>query len=264
MRFASLGSGSKGNATLVQNGDTLLLIDCGFGKQELVRRLAERELLPTDIDAVLVTHEHADHLGGVGALARGWHIPVYLTHGTAATGRMGDVPRSVFIQPGQHFTIGDISVTAVAVPHDAREPVQFVFTAGGVQLGVLTDLGSITPHVVQSFGGCHALLLEFNHCPNMLRLGPYPAALKRRVGGDWGHLNNGQAAGFLNAAEISALHTLVVGHISEQNNSVERARAALQSAPLPADARVVFANQGEGFDWLSCSASAPVALDAAG
>jgi len=258
MRFASLGSGSKGNATLIQAGDTLLLVDCGFAKSEFVRRMADRRLLPTDVDAVLVTHEH-------GAIARGWNIPVYLTHGTAASGRLGDVPRSVFIQPGQRFAIGDIEVSAVAVPHDAREPVQFVFDAAGLRLGVLTDLGSITPHVVSQYGGCDAMLLEFNHCRELLRRGPYPPALKRRVGGDWGHLNNEQAAGFLEATDTSRLNTLVVGHISEQNNARARAAEALADCASVCEATVVYAEQGLGFEWIECASQPDYrSLDAAG
>lgn len=253
MRFLSLGSGSKGNATLVEAGETRILVDCGFTRQDFQRRLAGRDLDPTDIDAVLVTHEHGDHAGGVGAIARGWQLPVYLTHGTAASGRVGKVPLSVTIEPGQPFAIGDVIVEPVAVPHDAREPVQFVFSWQGIRLGILTDLGSVSRHVIERFGGCDALLLEFNHDLEMLQNGPYPPALKKRVGGDWGHLNNEQAVGFLDAADTSRLHTVVVGHISEQNNSVTQAAAALAGCSAVAGVRVVYAEQGNGFDWLDCT-----------
>lgn len=252
MEFLSLGSGSKGNATVVRAGDTLLLVDCGFAKTEAVRRMRDRGIEPSNIDAVLVTHEHGDHAGGVGALARAFDVPVYMTHGTAATGRVGEVPTSVMIAPEQGFSIGDICVTAVPVPHDAREPVQFVFEANGVRLGILTDLGSISRHVIDCYSGCDALLLEFNHDTELLRSGPYPPALKRRVGGDWGHLNNHQAAAFLEAADTSRLHTLVVGHISEQNNSVAHAEAVIAGCNALRETTVVYAQQGDGFDWLSC------------
>lgn len=255
MRFLSLGSGSKGNATLVAAGDTLLLLDCGFNCTEFESRLAARGLSATDIDAVLVTHEHGDHIGGVGAIARRWKIPVYCTHGTAASGRLGQVDQTVLIQPDQTFAVGDIAVTAVPVPHDAREPVQFVFEAAGARLGVLTDLGSVSPYVVRCFGGCDALLLEFNHDLDMLRAGPYPAALKRRVGGDWGHLNNQQAVALLERCDITRLHTLVVGHISEQNNTPDRAAEALNDCQAIVGVRVIYAHQGDGFDWLDCAQS---------
>lgn len=252
MRFLSLGSGSKGNATLVEAGDTRVLVDCGFTRQECERRLAEREIDPCDLDAVLVTHEHGDHAGGVGAIARAWQLPVYSTHGTISGSRLGKVPVLVTIDPGQQFALGDMVIEPVAVPHDAREPVQFVFEWQGSRLGILTDLGSVSRHVVERFGGCDALLLEFNHDLQMLRDGPYPQALKRRVGGDWGHLNNEQAVSFLEASDTSRLHTLVVGHISEQNNSVSQAAAALSGCVAVEGVDIVYAEQGSGFDWLDC------------
>ena len=197
LRFASLGSGSKGNATVVAAGDTVVLIDCGFSLRETRRRLALLGLQPEQLTAILVTHEHSDHSAGVSRLARQCNIPVYLTQGTWNSGRLEGCPEVVCFNCEHRFQIGHLEVEAVAVPHDAREPCQFRLHHAGLSVGVLTDLGSATSHVVERFRGCDALVLEFNHDLEMLHSGGYPAALKRRVAGDWGHLNNQQAAALL-------------------------------------------------------------------
>ncbi|MEK9792957.1 MAG: MBL fold metallo-hydrolase, partial [Halieaceae bacterium] len=165
MRIASLGSGSKGNATLVDTGETLLLIDCGLPRKEAEERLALRGVAAADLDAILVTHEHGDHCRGVVPLAKAYSLPVFLTAGTASSRKLEGLRHSVVIRPGDHFAIGDCQIAAEPVPHDAREPVQFCLEAGDRKLGILTDLGSITPHVVQAFSDCDALVLEFNHDP---------------------------------------------------------------------------------------------------
>jgi phosphoribosyl 1,2-cyclic phosphodiesterase len=248
MRFASLGSGSKGNATLVEAGDNLLLVDCGFSLRETTRRLHRLGVEPAQIDAILVTHEHSDHAAGVPALSRKHAIPVYLSYGTNSTGRCDAGEHTRCFNGGDAFCIGGIDVEAVAVPHDAREPCQFRFRHRNRSLGLLTDLGSITPHVVASYRDCDALLLEFNHDLDMLMTGAYPPQLKRRVGGDWGHLNNHQAAGLLQQLDGAAPECLVVAHVSEQNNSRDLAEQALAAVSRP-PAEVLWAGQGEGFDW---------------
>jgi phosphoribosyl 1,2-cyclic phosphodiesterase len=249
MQFASLGSGSKGNATLVRAGDTLVMIDCGFSLRETTRRLHRLGVEPQQLNAILVTHEHSDHSSGVAGLSRKHRIPVYLTHGTASTGRCDDSFELCCFNCELSFSIGDLSVRPVTVPHDAVEPCQYRFTWRGRSLGVLTDLGSITPHVVDNYRDCHSLLLEFNHDLPTLLAGQYPPQLKRRVGGDWGHLNNEQAADLLQKIEGAALKHLVVAHVSEKNNSREKTEQALLSVFDSLD-RVVFAQQVEGFDWL--------------
>jgi phosphoribosyl 1,2-cyclic phosphodiesterase len=249
MRFASLGSGSKGNATVVAAGDTLVLIDCGFSLRETTRRLARLGLEPAQLDAVLVTHEHSDHCSGVAALSRKHQVPVYLTHGTAGSGRCDGSHMMHRFNCGDSFAIGSLQVAAVAVPHDAIEPCQYRLDYAGRRLGVLTDLGSITNHVVESYRDCHSLLLEFNHDLEMLLQGAYPPMLKRRVGGDWGHLNNEQAAQFLQQIDATSLSNLVVAHISENNNCRGKAEQALR-AVLDSLDHVVFAEQAEGFGWL--------------
>lgn len=251
LRFASLGSGSRGNATLVQAGPTCLLVDCGFTIKETERRLACLGLTAADITALLVTHEHSDHIKGVGPLARRHGMPVYSSFGThyaVAAGRKS--LQGVHwheLRLGRPLMIGSIEVDPVAVPHDAREPCQFVFRYQAQQLGVLTDLGSVTEHVIKRYRGCDALLLECNHDVNMLANGPYPASLKRRVGGDYGHLNNRQAAALLERLECGRLQHLVLSHLSEHNNLPELALAAI--APLLGHERIVVASQDAGFDW---------------
>jgi len=256
MRFTSLGSGSEGNALLVECADggrrVRLLIDCGFGVRELARRLARVGLSPTDLDAVLVTHEHGDHIGGVRRLARGHRVTAYLTAGTARAGlREGidDLP-VVFVDPHRPFEIGGVVVEPVAVPHDAREPVQYVIDAGGLRLGVLTDLGHATAHVVRTMSRLDALVLECNHDPAMLAQSDYPPVLRRRIAGDYGHLANEAAADLLARLDQSRLRTLVAAHLSRSNNRPELARASLARAWGQAPEQVFVADQDDGIDWL--------------
>lgn len=253
MRFASLGSGSKGNATLISDGETVVLVDCGFTRKEFELRLAQRQILPSELSAILVTHEHSDHASGVAVLARAYGIPVYATHGTFMTGKLDGIPASRPFNAGDEFAINNLKVKSIAVPHDAREPVQYVFESGEKSLGVLTDLGMVTPHIIDAFSACRALILEFNHDLEMLLNGPYPQALKRRVAGDFGHLNNNQSTEFLLRAEMPVLEQLVVAHISEQNNSVAHAQSAISPFTERYGGKVHYACQQEGFDWLSLS-----------
>ena len=238
MRVASLGSGSRGNATLVQGGGACVLVDCGFSLRETERRLAALDMDPGALTAILVTHEHSDHLGGVLPLARRYRLPVYMTAGTARAVRPGRQDPLHIIGSGERIAIGGLDVEAVAVP--------------GVSFGMLTDLGSITPHVVDRYRHCQGLLLEANHDRGLLAAGPYPPGLKRRVGGDWGHLSNCQAAGFLRCLAGGALRTLAVGHLSQQNNTPAHVREAL--APVTGGLeQTLYADQDAGFGWLTLS-----------
>jgi len=255
IRFASLGSGSKGNATLVSCGETHLLIDCGFAMKETTRRLQRLGVEPAELTAVLITHEHGDHIGGAGALVRRYQLPLYTTNGTKISGRFnGEVPDWRAINPEHSFAVKDLEVWPVTVPHDAREPVQFVISDGANRLGVLTDLGSITPHVVRHFQSCQALVLEANHDPDMLARGPYPVSLKRRVGSDFGHLSNQQAADFLTQIETDKLSHLVASHLSEQNNDPYLACSAFAKAVNTTPDWITLANQEEGFGWRDIQA----------
>ncbi len=249
LNFASLGSGSKGNATLISDGETQVLVDCGFGLREAERRLARLGVHPRQLDAVLVTHEHGDHLRGVGPLARRHGMPVYLTPGTWLSGRLGEVPQRHWIIPQSRFAIRSLVIDPITVPHDAREPVQFRFESRDRRLGVLTDLGHPTEHVIEAFSGCDALILECNHDRYMLEIGPYPPRLKRRVGGNWGHLANVQAAALLQRLGLDRLQRIVCSHLSEHNNRPELALEAL-SPLLDGDAsRLIVAAQDRGLHW---------------
>lgn len=255
LRFASLGSGSKGNATLVAAGATCLLVDNGFGLRETLRRLERVQVAPSALTAILVTHEHSDHSNGVIPLAARYGLPVYLTAGTrralAARGHFDGVEIDCRrIVRGQVFAVGELAINPVRVPHDAAEPCQFVFDHGAARLGVLTDIGSLTPQVVEAYGCCDALLVEFNHDAGMLAAGPYPAALKSRVGGDFGHLSNAQAMQLLRQVEQPRLRTLVIGHLSEKNNDALRAREAAAAAVGWHPDAVIAASQADGHGWL--------------
>lgn len=253
MRFAYLGSGSRGNAALIQAGSTTLMVDCGFSLVESERRLARLGVSPESLSAIVVTHEHGDHVNGVARLACKYRIPVWLTHGTHAGWPGNNVPLLAFCSAHEAFTVGDIEVQPYPVPHDAREPCQFVLSDGARRVGVLSDAGHITAHIRASLSGCHALLVECNHDPEMLAKGPYTAQLKARVGGPLGHLNNGQTAGLLGEIDLGNLQHLVVAHISETNNTPALARAAVAAAMNCAEDWIAVADQDAGLDWREVS-----------
>lgn len=251
LRFASLGSGSEGNALIVQVGETVVMMDCGFGLAATETRLARAGLMPGDLDAILVTHEHSDHIGGVARFARKYRVPVWLTHGTAKVLRGESLPASLlnYVDPHAAFAVGDVHVTPYFVPHDAFEPVQYVFSDGGVRLGVLTDTGSITAHIQNTLSGCDAMVLECNHDLDMLMDGPYPASLKQRVAGKFGHLDNLTAASLLTAIDCSRLKHIVAAHLSQRNNLPTLATAALAGVLGCTPAWIGIAEQETGFDW---------------
>ena len=250
MRFTSLGSGSSGNALVVEEGRTRLMVDCGFGLAETARRLERAGLAASDLAGILVTHEHDDHLGGVARFARRHAIPVYLTRGTGQW-LPPDFPAVLvrFIDSHTAFAVGDLEVDPFPVPHDAREPVQYAFTNGDTRMAMVTDLGCMTQHVVEKLSGCHALVVECNHDLDMLMEGPYPASLKHRVAGRFGHLCNADAARLVEALDRSNLRHLVAAHLSKQNNTPALAMAALAGAVGCDPSWIGVAGQEEVFDW---------------
>ncbi|MCO6412384.1 MAG: MBL fold metallo-hydrolase [Thiogranum sp.] len=255
MRFASLGSGSRGNATLVEADGTRVLVDCGFSCAETEKRLARLALDPRDIDAVLVTHEHSDHIAGVARFSRRFGVPVWMTAGTEAMHQGGELAAWHCFSSHEVFAIGALEVRPFPVPHDAREPCQFVFSDGAVRLGVLTDAGSVSLHMVQALERLDALLLECNHDTGMLSSGPYPPALKDRVGGRFGHLSNDQAADLLIKIDTRKLQHLVAAHLSDKNNHPSLARQALCAALGCAMADICVADQEAGLAWRSINAA---------
>lgn len=255
MRFASLGSGSRGNALVVEAGSTRVLLDCGFSTVETIARLDRLGLRGEDIDAVVVTHEHDDHVGGVARLAGRFGMRVYATAGTfAAVGGMPTGMDATIVDPHSVFTVGDLSIEPFPVPHDAREPAQFVFGDGVRRLGVLTDAGMATPHMRSMLGGCDALVLECNHDPAMLQGSSYPGTLKRRIASPYGHLSNAAAAALLASLDTSRLRCVVAAHLSEKNNTPALAQAALAGALGCSPADVLVADQNEGCRWQEMTA----------
>lgn len=249
MRFAWLGSGSRGNAAVFEHGSTRLLVDCGFSARDTTRRLAQLEVEPDSLDAVLVTHEHSDHVRGLTRFADRHDLPVWLTPGTFAA-LQPEAPASIEVfSPHEPFALRDFEIHPFPVPHDAREPVQFVFSDGARGIGVLTDLGRMTPHAAQAAADCDALILECNHDPRLLAEGRYPPSLKRRISGAMGHLSNEQAAGFLAGMDTSALQHIVAAHLSESNNTPELARAAVADTLGCREHWVAVADQETGLTW---------------
>ncbi len=256
MRFASLGSGSEGNALVVEAGSgattTRVLLDCGFSAKEVERRLLRAGLDAESLDAVIITHEHSDHIGSALTLCRRWSIPLYTSWGTARAVGADEADVELHVVWGDEtVTIGELGVVPYTVPHDAREPLQFVFTDGASRLGVLTDVGESTPHIGAVLSGCDALVLECNHDLEMLAGSRYPASLKARIGGSHGHLNNEAAAGILTALDRSKLRHLVAAHLSQQNNTPELARAAMAAVLGNAATEIAVATQDDGFVWIA-------------
>jgi phosphoribosyl 1,2-cyclic phosphodiesterase len=311
VRFTVLASGSKGNATVVSSGRTRILVDCGLSCRELFRRMKLVEEEPETLDAILITHEHSDHVGGLAVTARKLGIPVYFTEGThrawmrwltprrqmtyaqwleqcrrQAAERQAEVPSDgslslgwqaeagaaaeegesdetdlveaaearkeadepdepaepakakdptwlpavEYFQAGEPFEIGDIAISSFTIPHDAADPVGFVFRAEGVRMGFATDLGYVSPNVKAQLQGLDLLLLESNHDLEMLRDGPYPWAVKQRVLSRVGHLSNEAAAGFLEDGYDGQAAYVILAHLSESNNLPELARVTAERA----------------------------------
>lgn len=256
-----LGSGSRGNCTLLTASRTKLLVDAGFSCREVCRRLGAAGHDPGSIDAILISHEHSDHVSAVDVLARKYKIPVYMTAGTHQGWRryMRDrmkasakLPRLETFAAGHKFQIGDISVMPFTTPHDAADPVGFTFHAEGIKVGIVTDLGYIPSSVVEHLRGCHGLMIESNHDLEMLRLGPYPWAVKQRVMSRTGHLSNESLAEFFINNYDGAAMFLILAHLSEQNNHPEVARRAAEQALGsrcgPLANRLMLASQGEALE----------------
>jgi phosphoribosyl 1,2-cyclic phosphodiesterase len=246
LRFCALASGSRGNALLVEHDETLIMIDCGLPLTVLASRLAAVDRSLDDVDAVLVTHEHGDHSRGIGPLLRRRAIPLWTTHGTAEA--VDEIDAFERVRLDEELSIGTIAVRPFAVPHDAREPCQFVFRAAGRRIGVLSDSGHATPLIRQALAGCDALALEFNHDAVMLESGSYPPSVKARVGSRFGHLSNGQAAELLGGLVHGGLQWVMALHLSERNNSPRHVREAV--AGMIGGVDFALAQQDQPSRWL--------------
>ena len=248
MRFAVLGSGSQGNGTLIASGETFILVDCGFSLRETERRLALLGVSAAQLSAILVTHEHADHVHGVGLLSRRYNVPVYLSQGTLR-GLRKPVETSGLLACGQRLEIGELEISAAQVEHDALEPLQYVVSDGRRRFGMLTDLGSYDRRLLERYQGLDALLVEANHCRDMLARGHYPYFLKQRVGGNQGHLNNHQAASLVAELGWQHLQHLVLAHLSSKNNLPRLARQCFVDTLGCDPDWLQVANQAHGLDW---------------
>jgi phosphoribosyl 1,2-cyclic phosphodiesterase len=232
LRVVPLGSGSGGNATLVELGETRLLVDCGLAARTLARRLVATGVEPRSLAGILVSHEHGDHASGVERFSRRFGVPVHAAYETLAALDLSHVHVCGFTPflPGRPFAVRDVVVDPFPVPHDAALPVGFVLERDGIRVGIATDLGHATTLIVERLRGLDVLVLESNYDPTMLRDGPYPWALKQRVSGRTGHLSNAAAADLLADVVDDRLRAVVLAHLSEHNNTPELARRTAAAA----------------------------------
>ena len=264
MQFASLGSGSEGNALVVCHGQSpsdrsgtqgarALLIDCGFGLKEAQQRLARLGLGAADLAGILVTHEHSDHVGGVFRLARQASTPIFMTAGTLRGCQVPEACRGLIRVIDAHapFDWCDWRIEPFPVPHDAHEPVQYVIDDGRSRLGVLTDLGHPTAHLSQVLCRLNALVLETNHDAEMLSASHYPPSLRARISGQYGHLENQDAASILSALDHSRLQVVVAAHLSRHNNRAALAQQALAQVMGWRPQEVKVADQDLGLPWIA-------------
>ena len=254
LRFRSLASGSSGNATLIEASDglhrTRVLVDCGLGLRQLMARLAVEGIGPADLDGIFITHEHGDHIGCAPMLVARYGVPLWTSAGTAQYAAFAGLESALnLVRDGQLFAIGGIQFHPFTVPHDAREPLQLRCTDGDRVLGLMTDIGHVTGHALAALAGCHALVLESNHDVELLAQSRYPDFLKRRVGGQHGHLSNVQAAAALGALRHDRLNTVVAAHLSERNNRPDLVTRAFAAVLGCGEADVLLAER-HGRGWL--------------
>ncbi|MBL0713366.1 MAG: MBL fold metallo-hydrolase [Desulfosarcina sp.] len=239
MSLCVLASCSRGNSVYLASGDCALLIDAGLSGREIERRFQQQNLNPHHLTAILVTHEHSDHIRGVGVLARRFNLPVYMTAPTHQASReiIGRLPACHYFQPGTDFTLANFRVHPFALSHDAVDPVGFTFSHNGSRIGMATDLGIATGLVEERLRGCDLLFVEANHDTDMLAAGPYPWHLKQRIRSRHGHLSNTETGTLLRKLAHRNLRQIVLGHLSETNNSPQVAYKTVQEAlaafPIP-------------------------------
>lgn len=244
MRLAVLASGSSGNALLVEGGRTCVLVDCGLSRSQLEKRLAMVGRRLADIDAIVITHEHVDHVAGLRAVLRRHRVPLLASSGTVEA--LGwEVEAADVLSSGRSVTIGELRLLPVATSHDAREPIGFVVEGGGCRAAVVTDTGVATELIAERLAGCHALLVESNHDPDMLRWGPYPWPLKQRIASRTGHLSNLQALELIERVAHSGLEVVAGMHLSRENNRPELAAREISRPLTGSTVRVITADQDQ-------------------
>jgi phosphoribosyl 1,2-cyclic phosphodiesterase len=232
MRFSVLGSGSRGNAVFIEHGKTGLLIDAGFSGKEIAARLKSIGRDLGDVQAICLTHEHRDHISGVGVISRKCNVPVFANPATFSAGEelLGKLCARKEFETGTPVEIGDLLVRSFRVSHDTADPVGFVVSDGQRSLGYCTDTGRVSHLMAKRLGACNALILEFNHNLDMLKNGPYPLQLQQRVRSNMGHLSNEDAAAFLAQIMGEHLQIVVLAHLSETNNTPMLASKAAMAA----------------------------------
>jgi phosphoribosyl 1,2-cyclic phosphodiesterase len=232
MRFSVLGSGSRGNAVYVESGNTAILIDAGFSGKQLQQRMQSIKRDLADIKAVCITHEHNDHICGVGVISRKYKIPVCINEGTfdAASLKIGKLFEVRTFATGDVLRIEDLEIRSFRVSHDTADPVGYVISDGNKRLGYCTDTGKTSHLMTQRLSSCHGVILEFNHDLEMLKYGPYPLPLQQRVRSSRGHLSNDDAADFLGNVLGETIQEVVLAHLSEKNNTVELAKKAASAS----------------------------------
>jgi len=242
VRISVLASGSSGNATVVESAGACVLVDCGISYRQLVTRMRPLGLTPDRVEAVLLTHEHDDHVKGLEVFLRHHPVPVMATAGTLG-GLPLPLPDADPLASGRVVRVGDLEVLPVQTCHDAREPVGFVVEGGRARVGLVTDTGVCTELLVERLSGCHAVLLECNHDRDLLRVGPYPWPLKQRIASRTGHLSNEQASAALERLAHSGLEVVVGMHLSQTNNRPEMVRRELSAILAGSEVRLEVASQ---------------------
>ena len=255
MRFCSLGSGSSGNSFIVQDNSSTLLIDCGFGLSETVTRLDRYGLKPDQLNGILLTHEHEDHVKGAFSFSNKYNIPIYLSHGTFKMCKKRinenyDIDFNI-ISGVKSFMINDIKVTPLIVPHDAREPFQYKFESKRKSIAIVTDLGFITKHLIKNLKEINGLVIEFNHDKSMLINSEYPQSLKDRVSGIYGHLENMESIKLLKSINYKSIKWIAAAHLSVKNKDKKLVRRLIYDATFKEQESIKIIDQAEGIDWLN-------------